>query len=133
MNREIKFKAKNENENRWLFCEDPMFEIYYIQGFKADLTTLCQLITKIGDVEIYEYDCYMLDSTDQMYLGFVYFYYENGLLHRQFCYIFNDKIETSLYLKHIVSNYKLLDKPQFIGNCHDGEEYLLNKIKKINK
>jgi len=148
MKREIKFKGKDEISGDWVFgClikgVGNRHGKYYIlpnvlnlasvkncdplDGVEIDPETPCQLIKKIGDAEIYEYDCILRDD-----VIYYYYYNTNGYL-----YV---RIIDADTLKQI---YKVLSlsgdgleytysKGKFIGNWHDGDEYLLNKIKEIN-
>jgi len=142
MKREKKFKGKLQNyygviDNDWITFE--LFDIFnYNDSLSKTIVTepLCQLITKIGDVEIYEYDCYYDKKKRRIY----YFYYDKSGYRYLRVFVF-DKEQMSIQQKYktinqestydislqIRANYNI----QFIGNWHDGEEYLLNKIKEV--
>lgn len=139
--REIKFKAKLKDYSDWV-CGyyEKVGGHHFITAsdeiaYLIDPNTLCQFITEIDDIEIYEYDCFMLDNADQMYLGFVYFYYENGLLFSQKCFWDFDLNVIIKFNHHIelVKSSLLIKNPIFIGNWHDGEEYLSKQIEKLKK
>jgi len=131
MNREIKFKGKNF-DNYWINGHYLKIQnMGYIAtpriNFNIDPSTLCQLITKIGDVEIYEYDCYYINNI------ITYFYYD---LRGKLYYIQREKINnvnhiTDFFMDEQYLLEEIITKAKFIGNWHDGEEYLLNKIKEV--
>lgn len=137
MNREIKFKAKLGNGN-WENVTNCFWDSHVIyhnkEGFDDFLieikhNTICQLITKSRDVEIYEYDCFLIK--DKVFYGY---YDKTGELTLRVRnidktnYIFNDNyIEYDFTLYYMYLN----SKANIIGNWHDGEEYLLNKIKEV--
>ena len=135
--RKIKFKAKLENGN-WenvTNCFRHSHFLYYnqehIHGYsvKINHSTLCQLITKIGDVEIYEYDCYYINNI------ITYFYYD---LRGKLYYIQREKVNN---VNHITDYFMdeqylledIISKAKFIGNWHDGEQFLLDKIKELEE
>jgi hypothetical protein len=135
MNREIgKFKAKELDTDNWVigYYVRDTHNSHYIIGldnyhYSIDPSTLCQLITTIDDVEIYEYDCYYINNI------ITYFYYD---LRGKLYYIQREKINN---VNHITDYFmdeqylleEIITKAKFIGNWHDGEQYLLNKIKEV--
>jgi hypothetical protein len=107
------------------------FELFDIFNYNDSLSKtivahpLCQLITTIDGVEIYEYDCFWDREFNEKY----YLYYnELGLLKTN--YLFLKKGKTGMII-HDPYVKKLINRSKFIGNWHDGEEYLLNKIKEV--
>jgi hypothetical protein len=133
MNREIKFKGKLENYYGVIDKDWITFELFDIFNYNDSLSKtivahpLCQLITKIGDVEIYEYDCYYYES-----LASYLYYNHKGILTVRFInYETNDFIIPDCEASEDDLIYKDFDKFSFIGNWHDGEEYLLKKIKEV--
>ena len=137
MNREIKFKAKNF-DNDWI--KGHYLKIHNMSymatpriNYVIDPSTLCQLITKINDVEIYEYDCYFDIKNNRI----EYFSYEiNGQLGVQSYLLKNNKLEHIHYTLNLevvkcLRKSILKNDYKYIGNFHDGEEYLLNKIKEV--
>jgi hypothetical protein len=125
MNREIgKFKAKELDTDNWVigYYFRDTDNLHYIIGldnyhYSIDPSTLCQLITKIGDVEIYEYDCFVTPAKNTE----MFYYNDLGLL----------MIHTKYGI--CIADYQDIEKKQyrFTGNRYDGEEYLLNKIKEV--
>jgi hypothetical protein len=141
MNREIKFKAKLRDYSDWV-CGyyEKVGEHHFITAsdevaYLIDPATICQLITKIGDVEIYEYDCWYDKKLNRIeYLS----YEVNGQLGVQSYSFKNDKLEHIHYTLNLdmiksLRTSILKNELIFIGNWHDGEEYLLNKIKEVGK
>jgi hypothetical protein len=144
MNREIKFKAKLRDYSDWV-CGyyEKVGEHHFITAsdevaYLIDPATICQLITKIVDVEIYEYDCYFRKSDDMGYY-FDYYFYEDGILYTQTVNVILDVASGKCYLKIIEDKILVtghINYPKyrtFIGNWHDGEEYLLSKIKEVKQ
>lgn len=131
MNREIKFKAKVKGLDVWVFgfyvntgdihkIIDSDNNVWYI-----DPSTLCQLITEINEVKIFECDCYKINDT------ILYFYYNEMRIYLNFNLEINE-------FYHTETNNRFFEKygqyfTDYIGNWHDGEEYLLNKIKELGK
>lgn len=127
MSREIKFKAQlkcNDGKYRWFEDTGTVFHRFQNTGdLKSD--TICQLITKIGDVEIYEYDCCYFDK-----LIYKLFYDKNGFLEQKiYCEIDNKLLVINEYMRANPNALINISQGIFIGNWHDGEEYLLSKIK----
>jgi hypothetical protein len=139
MNRELKFKGKLENYYGVIDKEWITFELFDIFNYNDPLSKtivaqpLCQLIATINDVEIYEYDCYFDVKKNRI----EYFSYElNGQLGVQSYSVKNNKLEHihyTLNLEVVKCLRKSILKNDYIniGNWHDGEEYLLNKIKEV--
>jgi hypothetical protein len=146
--RGIIFKARaksnpytnNTKVNNWVMGNYVNFGInpvIYVEPFKyygIHNYTLCQLITKNVDIEIYEYDCWYYEKGNY----FVYFYYDGlGLLMQDCVEIKNDVLHKNIKESTIqVTDRKVYlscFELQFIGNWHDGQEYLLNQIKELNK
>lgn len=134
MTREIKFKAKRLTEDKsWIdgfyVRKKNHHYIMIAHGFWYAIfsKTLCQLITKIGKIEIYEYDCWY-NKRDNYYK--LYEYDEDGHLYE--C-IKSPNVKGNLknWLRTEDDVFAHLQRFQFIGNWHDGEEYLLNKIKEL--
>jgi hypothetical protein len=133
MNREIKFKAKNF-DNDWI--KGHYLKIHNMSymatpriNYVIDPSTLCQLITKINDVEIYEYDCFVVRN--KLFYGY---YDEQGELILKVVRI--DAKDYQFVDKYIEYDFTLFymyysSKANIIGNWHDGEQYLLNKIKEV--
>ena len=131
--RKIEFKAKDEARDIWKISEDPTFKQFIVMKeplvYSVNFNTLCQLITEINGVKIFEYDCWYFTN------GILYFYYDDfGVLSYKH-YLHTDNIFMSYssgvndlreYLKYVIDNYT------FIGNWHDGEQFLLDKIKEVN-
>lgn len=131
--REIKFKAQLKDYTDWVRgYYEKIGAHHWINAsdvpYLININTLCQLITKIGDVEIYEYDCYY--SNDIM--RFLY-YNQNGMLYIRTFIIENNHFEeiVNAYLSKPSHIDDMIDTCKFIGNWHDGEEYILNEIKKL--
>jgi hypothetical protein len=86
--------------------------------------TLCKLLLNIEEKKIYEYDCWLWFEEVH------YFYYNKiGYLELK-CFDTNlleivEESDTSFWQVFTKSN-----EATFIGNWHDGQEYLLKKIKK---
>jgi hypothetical protein len=156
MNREIKFKAKGKISGDWVegclivgvssqsgkyYILPNVHNLAYVKnchpldGVEIDPNTICLLITKIVDVEIYEYDCWYHKKVNRI----EYFSYElNGQLGVQSYSFKNDKLEHIHYTLNLdtvksVRTSILKKELIFIGNWHDGEEYLLNKIKEVHQ
>lgn len=146
MNREIKFKGLNNYYNlgqkEWVYDNNNLFYNLYANDFlrypeseliNIDPKTICQLITKIDDMGVYEYDCFA-DSD-----GFVaFFYYNNaGTLEKKYYGIITEIPDAFTYINYqYATNNEILhyaEKWQFIGNWHDGEEFLINKIKELGE
>lgn len=138
MNREIKFKAKLKDYTDWVDgYYEKIGDHHWINAsdvhYLINIDTLCQLITKIGDVEIYEYDCWYNKKLNRI----EYFSYEiNGQLGVQSYLFKNDKLEHIHYTLNLdmVKSLRtsiLKNELIFIGNWHDGKEYLKNKIKEV--
>ena len=138
MDREIKFKGKLQNYYGVIDKEWITFELFDIFNYNDSLSKtivsepLCELITTINDVEIYEYDCWW---DKQFPKFFHYFFYNNyGILEKRLIFInrmadFNKKQNgfKIVQVEQIQNNTNSI----YIGNWHDGEEYLLNKIKEV--
>ena len=138
MDREIKFKGKLENYYGVIDKDWITFELFDIFNYNDSLSKtivsepLCELITTINDVEIYEYDCWW---DKQFPKFFHYFFYNNyGILEKRLIFInrmadFNKKQNgfKIVQVEQIQNNTNSI----YIGNWHDGEEYLLNKIKEV--
>lgn len=94
--------------------------------YDIDLTTLCRLITEINEVKIFEYDCY-IDNNKNIY----YLKYDNlGIL--TICVNYgNDKIDFEEWNYADERKVERIIKHKFIGNWHDGEQFLLDKIKEL--
>jgi hypothetical protein len=134
--RKIEFKAKETIEPDWVFgnyMRSDWFEDN-IQGKDLepkhiDPATLCQLITEINGVKIFEYDCYYANSS------IIFFNYDiNGQLNYNH-YFFSENTlnkynagvaDVNWYIQYLHKYSNGL-----IGNWHDGEQFLLDKIKGI--
>lgn len=135
MNRERKYKGFNKYYKEWLFDNNPNFSSEYkrlclfedSKLIQIDPATICDLITKIGDVEIYEYDCWYRDGI------MTYFYYDKKgvLYYKQFENINGVRHITDFFMDYQYTLEKTINNAKFIGNWHDGEEYLLTKIKEL--
>ncbi len=138
--REIEFKAlakyKNTEPQGWIFSPDGVF---HHQSFHNDMEvlrdTICQLITTIRDVKLYEYDCY-LNSKDPYFIK--YFYYNDlGILVKKEINI--TKLKRVSIARNTVTNYAQTDQLIgiteliLVGNWHDGEEAILKRIKELEK
>jgi len=134
MNREIgKFKAKELDTDNWVTGHYlVIWKEHFIStsdGYlhQIDLSTLCQLITKIDDVEIYEYNCYYYKG-----LASYLYYNHKGILTVRFIdYKKNDFIVPDCEASEDDLIYKDFDKFSCICNFHDGEDYLLKRIKEV--
>jgi len=140
--RKIKFKAKatilldNDNSKNWHKDTDPKFKKYKGDGksgsyYNIDLKTRCQLINTIGEIENYEYDFWhvrfeivVMFCYDRM--GFLTYYFFQAIDNELKPIYPEDFIFTKDYIKDVVS------KGVFLGNWHDGEEYLLKRIKELS-
>jgi hypothetical protein len=132
MSRKIKYKAQELDTKKWVFgyyFSDG--NLHFIIGldnyhYSIDPSTLCQLFTtKIGNIEIYEYDCWYANN------HFILLHYgDNGMIYYQ---IYNENIEYKDYSEYCIMADidKIITDHKFIGNWHDGQQYLLNKIKKV--
>jgi hypothetical protein len=100
--------------------------------FIIDPSTLCQLITEIDGVKIFEYDCWW---DKQFPKFFHYFFYNNyGILEKRLIFLnrmadFNKKQNgfKIVQVEQIQNNTNSI----YIGNWHDGEQFLLDKIKEL--
>jgi len=139
--RKIEFKAKSNYKQEWTFGSllhlyEDFFEIIAMNeghGLRINPSTLCQLITEIDGVKIFEYDCWLLN--DKMYY---YYYKNNGLLYYTILEInLKSNVITNIIENHYIDyrneNNNAVDVAKFIGNWHDGEQYLLDKIKELEK
>jgi hypothetical protein len=131
--RKYEFKAKTKELGIWVFgfyvkrgdthtIIDSNNTVWYI-----DPSTLCQLITQIGETKIFEYDCFW----DKKFNEKFYLYYnELGLLKTN--YLFLEKGKTGMII-HDPYVEELINRSKFIGNWHDGEQFLLDKIKELEE
>jgi hypothetical protein len=133
--RDHEFKAKLENglwadithcRNRSHFSY-PTGDGERVQ--KINHSTTCQLITKVGENKIYEYDCWV--NSNRNILSYMY-YTDDGIL-----LLVHKQIYSSLtHLENMCATAvqyrnEYTDGRNIIGNWHDGEEYLLNQIKEL--
>ena len=128
--RKIQFKAKSLECIYWI-CGHLKHKNYISKddntGSVIDPSTLCQLITEINGVKIFEYDCYYYKG-----LASYSYYNHKGILTVSFInFITNDLIIPDCEASEDDLIYKDFDKFTFIGNWHDGEQFLLDKIKGI--
>lgn len=148
MNREIIFKAKGFDSNTlhdiWYFGNLTKMWNNKLQQYQYFITnndlakqidpaTICQLITKIDNKEKYEYDCFA-DSD-----GFIVFFHYNefGTLVKKYYGKIVEIPNAFTYINYqYATNNEILiyaEKWQFIGNWHDGEEFLINNIKELGE
>jgi hypothetical protein len=79
--RKIEFKAKDINTKKWIFGYYFMYETCHFliiengNEIEIEPSTLCQLITEINGVKIFEYDCFVVKN--KMYFAY---YDETGEL-----------------------------------------------------
>jgi hypothetical protein len=134
--RKPEFKAKELDTEKWVFgyyYQDE--DLHFIMGldnyhYLIDPSTLCRKITEIGETKIFEFDCYW----DGYYLYYCHYDNLSGHLIQQE-YLINK--DGSLYqIKYssgiiALNYYSIFKRAKFIGNWHDGEQYLLDKIKDL--
>ena len=131
--RKPEFKAKELDSEKWVFgyyYQDE--DLHFIMGldnyhYSIDPSTISQLITEIDGVKIFEFDCWYKDNKIQ------YCYYnEKGLLTKE-VKISHEILEyiENFTTTEVVADYDGLGTSKFIGNWHDGEQYLLDKIKEL--
>jgi hypothetical protein len=131
--RKYEFKAKELDSEKWVFgyyYQDE--DLHFIMGldnyhYSIDPSTLCQLITEINRVKIFEYDCWY-DPKRKYYK--LYEYDENGFLYQN---VGNTNKKGELINWYICEDgvFANLKYLVFIGNWHDGKQYLLDKIKEL--
>ena len=138
----MKFKLKilkNANDpNDYYWKIVTLDEILY-QGIGIEshlIVGIYRLITKIDDLEVYEYDCWYYVKPHGAKILFYGVYDSNGeLIIECFNINFNNLTFKNFYYNYEDSLfdtiYSNIDKIKFIGNFHDGEDYLLNKIKEF--
>ena len=102
--------------------------------------TLCKLLQNIEDKNIYEYDCYFRFAFRENKIGVFQFYYQrNGtLMIKSYC-VFNYGTHLKIALDFSggtfgdIDNDHIFKNCTFIGNWHDGQEYLSKQIEKLKK
>jgi len=125
LKREIKFKAKRLDGKGWVYgnlinmrnCQCYIFNHYFIPAvsiqserfIEVDPETVCQLITKIGDVEIWE-----SDTVTVMYDG-IERCEDIGILHG--CAMIGSIM--SMYSIYTDSYKGCLESLKVVGNIHD--------------
>jgi len=128
MNREIEFKVKNIIYEDWEYVKlDSNFEVN-----EADTKTVCQLITTINDIKLYEYDCFFdIDYPEYIVL---FCYNSNGILLKKDIHL-TRFVEVGIGIIKYADNNDLnkTTKLKYVGNWHDGTETILNNIKELQK
>lgn len=102
--------------------------------------TLCKLLSTIENKTIYEYDCHFRFAFRENEIGrFEFYYVKDGitLMKRYDVLNYGTHLKMQLSSHGVVcfhlNNEANLESHHFIGNWHDGQEYLSKQIEKLIK
>ena len=139
--REIEFKAlykDAEGINKWAIGGyignngNPRIIDADYNFSNVDEETVCQLITTINDIKLYENDCYF----DRDYPEYIvlFCYNSNGILLKKDIHL-TRFVEVGIGIIKYADNNDLnkTTKLKYVGNWHDGTETILKEIKELQK
>lgn len=137
MNRQFKFQAKLLKSESWIYGYyiKQNGKHYIIDNFgtfwQIRIETLCDLITKIGDKEIYEYNCY-IDVENKPHIFTYFFYNKLGILEVRSYNLSRDNNKEDIGSINYALREQLesLLEMTFVGNLKDGIEYIREQISK---